>query len=138
MTHPSESDPPKGRVAIGNGCVIPGERERDPGSKWSIAESIATWVPAYAGTTQRELKERPQLAIAALSGLTDVRAPVLVEIRNLSKYYQRGEQIIAVLLDINLDVALGDFVALIGPSGSGKSTLLNLIAGIDKPSSGTI
>ena len=123
---------------MGNGCVIPGERERDPRSKWSIAESIATWVPAYAGTTQRELKERPQLAIAALSGLTDVRAPVLVEIRNLSKYYQRGEQIIAVLLDINLDVALGDFVALIRPSGSGKSTLLNLIAGIDKPSSGTI
>ena len=78
------------------------------------------------------------MAIAALSGLTDVRAPVLVEIRNLSKYYQRGEQIIAVLLDINLDVALGDFVALIGPSGSGKSTLLNLIAGIDKPSSGRI
>jgi len=99
--------------------------------------TIATWVPAYAGTTQRELKERPQLAIAALSGLTDVPAPVLVEIRNLSKYYQRGEQIIAVLLDINLDVALGDFVALIRPSGSGKSTLLNLIAGIDKPSSGT-
>ncbi len=69
------------------------------------------------------------MAIAALSGLTDVRAPVLVEIRNLSKYYQRGAQIIPVLVDINLDVALGDFVALMGPSGSGKSTLLNLIAG---------
>jgi putative ABC transport system ATP-binding protein len=83
-------------------------------------------------------KERLQLGIAAPSGLTDVRAPVLVEIRKLSKYYQRGEQIIRVLVDINLDVALGDFVALMGPSGSGKSTLLNLIAGIDKPSSGTI
>jgi putative ABC transport system ATP-binding protein len=78
------------------------------------------------------------LAIPALSDLTDVRAPTLVEIRKLSKYYQRGEQIIPVLVDINLDVALGDFVALMGPSGSGKSTLLNLIAGIDKPSSGTI
>src|ERR1700693_2856478 len=64
--------------------------------------------------------------------------PTLVEIRKLSKYYQRGEQIIPVLVDINLDVALGDFVALMGPSGSGKSTLLNLIAGIDKPSRGTI
>ena len=64
--------------------------------------------------------------------------PTLVEIRKLSKYYQRGEQIIPVLVDINLDIGLGDYVALMGPSGSGKTTLLNLIAGIDKPSSGTI
>jgi len=62
----------------------------------------------------------------------------LVAIRSLSKYYTRGEQIIPVLLDIDLDVFPGDFVALMGPSGSGKSTLLNLIAGIDKPSSGEL
>jgi putative ABC transport system ATP-binding protein len=62
----------------------------------------------------------------------------LVEIRGLSKHYIRGDQIIPVLVDINLDVAAGDFVALMGPSGSGKSTLLNLIAGIDKPSAGEI
>ena len=62
----------------------------------------------------------------------------LVVIRRLSKYYVRGDQVIPVLVDINLDVAAGDFVALMGPSGSGKSTLLNLIAGIDKPSSGEI
>jgi len=65
-------------------------------------------------------------------------APPLVEIRNLTKYYQRGGQIIPVLVDIDLDVRLGDYLALMGPSGSGKSTLLNLIAGIDKPSGGTI
>ena len=63
---------------------------------------------------------------------------VLVEIRQLSKYYTRGDQIIPVLVDINLDVPVGDYIALMGPSGSGKSTLLNLIAGIDKPSSGEI
>ncbi len=50
----------------------------------------------------------------------------------------RGDQIIPVLVDINLDVRAGEYVALMGPSGSGKSTLLNLIAGIDKPSSGQI
>ena len=62
----------------------------------------------------------------------------LVSIHALSKYYTRGDQIIPVLVDIDLEVAEGDFVALMGPSGSGKSTLLNLIAGIDKPSAGAI
>jgi putative ABC transport system ATP-binding protein len=66
-----------------------------------------------------------------------VREP-LVEIRALSKFYVRGDQIIPVLEHINLDVFPGDYVALMGPSGSGKSTLLNLIAGIDKPSAGEI
>jgi putative ABC transport system ATP-binding protein len=70
--------------------------------------------------------------------MNDASAPPLVEIRNLTKYYQRGGQIIPVLVDIDLDVRLGDYLALMGPSGSGKSTLLNLIAGIDKPSGGTI
>ena len=65
-------------------------------------------------------------------------ATPLIRIRDLSKAYQRGGQDIPVLVHIQLDVAAGDFVALMGPSGSGKSTLLNLVAGIDKPSSGTI
>lgn len=62
----------------------------------------------------------------------------LIEIRNLRKAYRRGEQIVPVLTDISLDIATGDFTALMGPSGSGKSTLLNLIAGIDKPDGGTL
>ena len=62
----------------------------------------------------------------------------LIRIRHLVKAYRRGEQDIPVLLGIDLDVMAGDFVALMGPSGSGKSTLLNLIAGIDKPTEGTI
>jgi putative ABC transport system ATP-binding protein len=65
-------------------------------------------------------------------------AEPLVVVRSLTKAYVRGEQVIPVLVGIDLDVAAGDFIALMGPSGSGKSTLLNLIAGIDKPSSGTI
>ena len=62
----------------------------------------------------------------------------LVSIRELTKYYLRGDQVIPVLVGINLDIQAGDYVALMGPSGSGKSTLLNLIAGIDKPTSGSI
>ena len=63
---------------------------------------------------------------------------MLVEIRNLAKAYQRGGQTVPVLSDITLDIAAGDFIALMGPSGSGKTTLLNLIAGIDKPDSGSL
>jgi putative ABC transport system ATP-binding protein len=65
-------------------------------------------------------------------------AQPLIRIRGLHKAYRRGEQEIAVLTGIDLDVMRGEFVALMGPSGSGKSTLLNLIAGIDKPSAGTV
>jgi len=65
-------------------------------------------------------------------------ATPLIRIHGLSKAYRRGDQEIPVLLDIELEVMPGDFVALMGPSGSGKSTLLNLIAGIDQPTSGTI
>ena len=65
-------------------------------------------------------------------------SPPLIAIRELSKAYQRGEQRIPVLEGVNLEVQAGEFVALMGPSGSGKSTLLNLIAGIDKPTSGRI
>lgn len=63
---------------------------------------------------------------------------VIVEIANLRKSYQRGDQVVSVLHDINLNLERGEFVALMGPSGSGKSTLLNLIAGIDSPDSGRL
>ncbi|MBJ6750475.1 ABC transporter ATP-binding protein [Geomonas anaerohicana] len=62
----------------------------------------------------------------------------IVRIRNLSKAYRRGTQVIPVLTDINFDIARGEFVALMGPSGSGKSTLLNLIAGIDSADQGSV
>jgi len=67
-----------------------------------------------------------------------VNTAPLIRIRGLRKTYRRGEQDIPVLEGIDLDVHAGEFVALMGPSGSGKSTLLNLVAGIDKPSAGTI
>src|SRR3954462_10607805 len=65
-------------------------------------------------------------------------APPLVEIQGLAKAYRRGDQLVPVLSGIDLTIAEGDFIALMGPSGSGKSTLLNLIAGIDKPDAGVL
>ena len=62
----------------------------------------------------------------------------LVEIRNVSKVYERGKQKVEVLHHIDLDIAKGDFFALMGPSGSGKTTLLNLIGGLDSPSEGSL
>jgi len=62
----------------------------------------------------------------------------LVSLRNITKTYQRGPEKVKVLHGIDLDIASGDFVALMGPSGSGKTTLLNLIGGLDNPSGGEI
>jgi putative ABC transport system ATP-binding protein len=64
--------------------------------------------------------------------------PPIIEVDGLCKSYRRGAQIIPVLEEITLDLAAGEFMALMGPSGSGKTTLLNLIAGIDRADAGTI
>ncbi len=62
----------------------------------------------------------------------------LIEIKNVTKSYRRDSIEVPVLNNIDLNVPDGDFLALMGPSGSGKTTLLNLIAGIDKPTSGEV
>jgi putative ABC transport system ATP-binding protein len=78
--------------------------------------------PAVAGVTQR----------------CAVDTAALISIRGLSKSYRRGRQVVPVLSEITLDIAAGEFLALMGPSGSGKSTLLNLIAAIDRPDRGEL
>ncbi|MGQ0732169.1 MAG: ABC transporter ATP-binding protein [Acidobacteriota bacterium] len=62
----------------------------------------------------------------------------LVNVRDVHKYYARGDERIDVLQGVNLEIPKSDFLALMGPSGSGKTTLLNLIGGLDQPSSGSI
>jgi putative ABC transport system ATP-binding protein len=62
----------------------------------------------------------------------------LVEVKNITKTYRKGDQEVTPLFDTDLDIDKGAFVSLMGASGSGKSTLLNLIAGIDRPTAGQI
>src|SRR5687768_10280995 len=65
-------------------------------------------------------------------------ANALVQLSNVEKVFHRGSEDIHVLRDLDLTIEQGEFLALMGPSGSGKSTLLNLIAGLDRPTSGLV
>ena len=62
----------------------------------------------------------------------------IVQLKGVSKTYVRGKQPVPVLQKLDLDIATGDFLALMGPSGSGKTTLLNLIGGLDRPTEGSV
>ncbi|MFP6898895.1 MAG: ABC transporter ATP-binding protein [Roseibacillus sp.] len=61
-----------------------------------------------------------------------------IQIRNLTKSFKKGPNLITPLQELSLEVPRGEFLALMGPSGSGKTTLLNLIAGIDTPTAGDL
>ena len=62
----------------------------------------------------------------------------LLEIKNLTKIYGKGDNQVIALDNVSFEVEQGEFIAIIGPSGSGKSTLLHLIGGVDKPTSGEV
>lgn len=69
---------------------------------------------------------------------TSANSGPLVHVAGVEKIFHRGSEDIHVLSRLDLTVARGEFLALMGPSGSGKSTLLNLIGGLDRPTSGTV
>lgn len=62
----------------------------------------------------------------------------MIQLKNISKKFISGNSATSALIDINLTIKEGEFVALVGPSGSGKSTLLNLIGGLENPTEGSI
>src|SRR3984957_18354050 len=62
----------------------------------------------------------------------------VVQARNVSKIFKREAFQVTALDDVSIDIATGEFMTLMGPSGSGKTTLLNMIAAIDRPTSGEL
>ncbi|CUT08794.1 putative ABC transport system ATP-binding protein [Candidatus Kryptonium thompsonii] len=62
----------------------------------------------------------------------------LLELKNVTKHYLTGSEVVKALEDVTLEVKYGEFVVIMGPSGSGKSTLLSIIGGLNRPTSGTV
>jgi putative ABC transport system ATP-binding protein len=63
---------------------------------------------------------------------------MIIQIQNLGKTYQRNSQTVHALKGVNLEIARGEFVSIMGPSGSGKSSLLQIVGGLDRPSEGSV
>src|SRR5919106_2850871 len=108
-----------------SGCH-PHPTSTPPRSTWSGPRPRRRAESAGSGTPAGDLVEWACMAAPA------------VELRNLSKTYREGETERPVLRDVSLAIATGEIVVLVGRSGSGKSTLLNLIAGIDRPTAGSV
>ena len=67
-----------------------------------------------------------------------MKQPPIIQLKNVCKNYQMGESIVKALCNVDLKINNGDFIAIMGPSGSGKTTLLTLMAGLQRPSSGSV
>src|SRR5579863_756038 len=69
---------------------------------------------------------------------TSTNGRTAIRLEQVTRHYKMGDTLVRAADNITLDIAAGEFVALLGSSGSGKSTLMNLMAGLDRPTSGAI
>jgi putative ABC transport system ATP-binding protein len=89
----------------------------------------------YARPREDEDEQKARASARMLPGSNE---DPIVSVRGLEKIYMRGSNVVKVLNGLDLEIARGDFIALMGPSGSGKTTLLNIVAGIDRATAGSV
>ena len=132
-THADRQPSQRGGAGAGQGSRAQGRR----------GQYLKPEMGAVVAFLQPAKKMRLEVIETLLRSVAELRNELwmpepIVRVRDLYKSFVRGSEQIDVLNDLSLDVAEGEFLALMGPSGSGKTTLLNLIAGLDQPTAGDI